>query len=269
MRLWHLGAVMAVAAALGVAPAAGADTTIYYHAGSWDAFEATGAGNQPVCGVGSHNLADGSSLSLRFQLGGNHVTFTASKPGWQIPDGTEIPVVMQVGLSQPWTLQAAGTGDRVEWPLDTNAMQTFDAQFRGASSMTITFPAGTEPPWVIGLRGSRAISDAMNRCVTDLRRRPSAAAQPQSTTQPYEAMPAAPPPGVPDVPQGMPGVPSGTPGTSPPGTPVPAPGTPAPGTPGTSPPGPPGPPPGTPSTPPPGTPGPAPGSPGGGPRPGG
>lgn len=260
MRLWHLGAVMVVAAALGVTPAAGADTTIYYHAGSWDAFEATEAGNQPVCGIGSHNLADGSSLSLRFQLGGNHVTFTASKPGWQVPDGTEVPVVMQVGLSQPWTLQAGGTGDRVEWTLDTNAMQTFDAQFRGASSMTITFPAGSEPPWVIGLHGSRAISDAMNRCVTDLRRRPGVAAPPQSTTQPFEAVPSAPPPGVPDVPQGTPGVPPAAPDTSPSATPGPAPGAP-----GAPPPATPGPAPGSPGTSPPATPG----APGGGARPGG
>jgi hypothetical protein len=195
MRFWHSGAVMAVTAALAVASSARADTTIYYHAGSWDAFESTSTGGQPVCGIGSHNLADGSSLALRFQLGGTNVTFTASKPGWQIPDGTALPVVMQVGLSEPWTVQAIGNGDRVEWTLDTNTMQTFDAQFRGASSMTLTFPSGTEPPWVIGLRGSSAISNAMGRCIRDLRRRRNTAPTPQSTTQPFEAVPA--PPGAP------------------------------------------------------------------------
>lgn len=211
MHFWHSGAVTAVAAVLAVATVARADTTIYYHAGNWDAFEATGAGDQPVCGIGSHNLADGSSLSLRFQLGGTHVTFTASKPGWQVPEGTALPVVMQVGLSEPWTVQATGNGDRVEWTLETNAMQTFDAQFREASSMTLTFPSGTERPWMIGLRGSTAISNAMGRCITDLRRRGNAVAPPQSTTQPFEAAPAAPPgaPATPPVPAAP--APSGAP----------------------------------------------------------
>jgi hypothetical protein len=198
MRFWHPGALMAVAATLAVSPVARADTTIYYHSGNRDAFESTSTGGQPVCGIGSHNLADGSSLALRFQLGGANVTFTASKPGWLIPDGTALPVVMQVGLAEPWKVQAIGNGDRVEWTLDTNTMQRFDTQFRDAASMTLTFPSGTEPPWVIGLHGSSAISNAMGRCIRDLRRRANTAATPQSTTQPFEAVPTA--PGAPTTP---------------------------------------------------------------------
>jgi len=232
MRFWHPSAVMAVAAALAVSPTARADTTIYYHSGNWDAFESTSTGGQPVCGIGSHNLVDGSSLALRFQLGGTNVTFTASKPGWQIPDGTALPVVMQIGLSEPWTMQAIGNGERVEWTLDTNRMQTFDAQFRSASSMTLTFPSGTERPWVIGLRGSSAISDAMGRCIRDLRRRANTPATPQSTTQPFEAVPAA--PGAP----ANSAAPANPPAPAAPGGPV-APATPPspapPGAPGTGP----------------------------------
>jgi hypothetical protein len=205
MRFWHSGVVTAIATALAATPVARADTTIYYHSGNWDAFEATSGGAQPICGIGSHNLADGSSLALRFQLGGTHVTFTASKPGWQIPAGTALPVVMQVGLSEPWTQQATGNGDRVEWTLDTNAMQTFDAQFRAGASMTLTFPSGTEPPWVIGLHGSSSISDAMGRCITALRQRANTTAPAQSPTQPFEGVPAAPAaPATPAVPAAPP-----------------------------------------------------------------
>jgi len=226
MRFWHPGAAMAVAAALAASPAAGRDTTIYYHSGNWDAFESTSTGGQPACGIGSHNLADGSSLALRFELGSTNVTFTASKPGWQIPYGTTLPVVMQVGLSEPWTVQAIGNDNRVEWTLDTDRMRTFDAQFRGSSSMTLTFPSGTEPPWVIGLRGSSAISDVMARCVRDLRRRGNATATPQSTTQPFEAVPAAPgAPASPPVPANpaVPAAPASPAGpTTPPGAAAPA-----------------------------------------------
>ena len=192
MQLRYFPLVCTALAAITVAAPARADTTIYYHAGNWDAFEATGADGQFTCGIGSHNVGDGSSLSLRFQPGSGNMEFIASKPGWQIPAGTKLPVVMQIGLGQPWTEHAAGNGDRVQWSLDSNAMQTFDAQFRGASSMTVTFPAGTERPWVMGLSGSAAISNAMGRCITDLRQRAAAPAPaPQSTTQPF-APPASP-----------------------------------------------------------------------------
>jgi hypothetical protein len=68
-------------------------------------------------------------------------------------------------------------------------MQTFDAQFRQARSMTIAFPSGNEPPWTVGLNGSTAISNAFGRCVTDLTQRAAAqqqpAAAPAGPTQPF------------------------------------------------------------------------------------
>ncbi|HEY1935943.1 MAG TPA: hypothetical protein VGG99_28385 [Acetobacteraceae bacterium] len=188
MRCWQFGPVLvALAAIAGIAPAR-ADTTIYYHAGNWDAFEATGPSGQTLCGIGSHNVNDGSTLSLRSQPGTGDVLFIASKAGWQIPAGTKLPVVMQIGLSQPWTEQAAGNGDSVQWTVDGNDMQAFDAQFSGASSMTVTFPSGSEPAWVMGLAGSSAVSTAMARCVADVQQRAAAPGPaPQGTTQPFAA----------------------------------------------------------------------------------
>ena len=43
---------------------------------------------------------------------------------------------MQIGLDAPWNMQGIGNGQEVEWTLDSAAMQTFDAQFRRAGSMT-------------------------------------------------------------------------------------------------------------------------------------
>ena len=63
-------------------------------------------------------------------------------------------------------------------------MQTFDRQFRGAPSMTLTFPDGNEPPWSLSLAGSTAISDTFGRCVRDLTRQVQAAAQGGAPTTP-------------------------------------------------------------------------------------
>jgi hypothetical protein len=148
-----------------------------------------------VCGIGTTNPADNRAFSARFPAGGDAVTFQAKKPTWSIPAGTQLPVVVQVGLNTPWNLQGTGNGQVVEWLLDREAIQAFDAQFRRAGSMTISFPTGNEPPWTVALNGSTAISNAFGRCVTDLTQRAGAqqpAAGPSGATQPFGQAPAQP-----------------------------------------------------------------------------
>ncbi len=192
---------------------ASAAMTVYYHAGGWDAFTGPGDDGKAVCGIGITNPADNRSFSLRFAVGGSNVTFQAKKPTWNIPAGTQMAVVIQIGLETPWNLQGVGNGQVVEWAFDTATMPNFDAQFRRAGSMTVTFPSGNEPPWTVGLNGSTAASNAFGRCVTDMTQREAAqsptAAPPadQGPTQPYGQAAAQPAPAA------------GTP--PPPGTPVP------------------------------------------------
>ena len=167
----YLKALGLVALTVGSPPAANAQLQSYYHAGAWDAFSGRNNKGGAVCGVGNTNVAYNRRLSIRFEIGGSDSVFSASKPDWSIPDNTPIRVVMQVGLGTPWTQQATGHGHSIDWLIDRTAMQAFDQQFRGAPSMTLTFPDGNEPSWTISLAGSSAISDAFDRCVRDLTRR--------------------------------------------------------------------------------------------------
>ena len=196
MRVLRQASIAASLFTILCAGTASAEMTVYYRAGGWDAFNGPGDNGKPVCGVGIVNPVDNRSFSLRFQIGGDTMTFQAKKPTWNIPDGTQMPVVMQIGLDTPWNLQGVGKGQVVEWALDRTTVQNFDAQFRRAGSMTLTYPTGNEPPWTIGLNGSTAISNALGRCVTDLTQRAQAqsqqpanpAANPaadQTPTQPY------------------------------------------------------------------------------------
>ena len=186
---------MNLAVALLTIPCAGtalADLPVYYHVGSWDAFSGTGDDGKPVCGIGTTNPADGRSFSIRFIIGGEDVSFQAKKPSWTIPDGTQLPLVMQIGLDAPWNQQGTGHGQVVDWTLDRTTIQTFDAQFRRAGSMTLTFPSGNEAPWILSLSGSMAASNAFGRCITDLTRRTgvqSAPAAPAAATQPFVQAP--------------------------------------------------------------------------------
>jgi hypothetical protein len=188
-----MGLAIVVIVALGTR--AWADVSVYYHAGSWDAFSGPGTDGRMVCGVGSTNPVDNRSFSMRVPIGSDTVSFQARKPTWSIPAGTELKLVVQIGLDTSWTVQGTGNGQMVEWTLDSAAMQTFDAQFRRAGSMTVSFPNGNEPPWTIGLNGSTAISNAFGRCVTDLTQRAGAqqpAAGPSGATQPFGQAPTQP-----------------------------------------------------------------------------
>lgn len=173
-----------------LAQPAAAEMTVYYHAGSWDAFSGQDAEGKLACGVGSTNPTDNRKFSMRFVIGGDSVTFQAKKPTWSIPEGTQLPVVVQIGLDTPWTMQGTGKDQVVEWTLDRGSIQAFDTQFRRALSMTVTFPSGNEPPWTVGLNGSTAISNAMGRCVTDLTAR--AGTQPQGPTPAGPTQPFSP-----------------------------------------------------------------------------
>jgi hypothetical protein len=175
-----------------------ADMVVYYRAHGWDAFSGPDETGKQVCGIGMTSKADKRSLSLRLQIGSDIVTFRAKKAEWNIPAGTLLSVVLQIGLDTPWNLQGVGEGPVVEWSLDRNTVQTFDVQFRHGKSMTVTFPSGSEAPWTIALRGSTAISRAFDRCITvTTQREARQSQQPQpaeppgtATTQPYGDAPA-------------------------------------------------------------------------------
>jgi hypothetical protein len=184
------------ATCLSLAAPACAAINVYDHAGAWDAFDGQAKDGKPLCGVGSENPADGRSFSISKEIGATDTTVLARRPTWKIPPGTRMPVVVQLGLQRPWVAQATGRGNTVEWTMDAAAAGAFDAQFRNAPSMTVTFPSGNEKPWIIELNGSTAVSNAMRRCVVDLARQapaplpPAASAAPaQPPTQPFGAGP--------------------------------------------------------------------------------
>jgi len=184
--------------------AAMAQIQTYYRAGVWDAFSGRNDKGGAVCGIGNTNPSDNRRMSIRFDIGGTDTVLSVSKPDWAVPDGRQVTVVMQIGLNTPWIQQGSGHGKNISWALDRNAMQPFDQQFRGASSMTLTFPDGNEPPWTVPLIGSSAISATFARCISDLTAQVQAAqaagtstaapAPQQGATQPFTQGGSNPPP---------------------------------------------------------------------------
>ena len=175
------GGLVAAMLAAGTASAA---TTVYYHSGSWQAFSGTDAENQVVCGIGTESPNDGRRLDLTFVIGGDALFFQATKPNWSIPNGTQVPMVMQIGLAEPWNAQGTGNGTSIAWSMTRDETSAFRQQFRQAGSMTLSFPSGNEPPWTVSLRGSTGADNTFARCIRDLTRRQQAQ-QPTAPTQPF------------------------------------------------------------------------------------
>lgn len=187
---------LTLALSLALLPAAAlAQVKTYYHNGAWEAFSGRTDNGTAICGIDSS--VGSRHLSIHYDIGATATVFTATKPDWTIPNGTPIPIVIQIGLGTPWTFSGTGHATDIDWNVDHDPMRNFFQQFRIAPSMTITFPSGNEPPWVLPLNGSAAISDTFDRCVQDLTRQmqsqtppPAAAATPAPATQPF-----SPPPG--------------------------------------------------------------------------
>jgi hypothetical protein len=186
-------ATVIAAAAMVALPQAGAlaQMQTYYHAGAWDAFSGRNDKGGATCGIGT-TMPDDRRMVVEFDIGGTDTTLSVSKPAWAIPDNTRIVVVMQIGLNTPWTQQGTGHEHVIDWPMDPPAMRAFDQQFRGAASMTLTFPDGNEPPWSISLAGSTAISDTLGRCIRDLTRQVQATQPPPPNAPPPQAGPTQP-----------------------------------------------------------------------------
>lgn len=186
MRIW-LAMILAC-----VATPAWAELTVYGHTGAWDMFRGTGLDGRQVCGIGNNNKTAGRAFSLRYMQGGDGLVFVAAKSSWHIPEGARLPVVMQIGRNVPWSERAVGHGDKLEWAIGRDQVQSFDSQFRQASALTLSFPAGNEQPWTISLSGSSAASTEMGRCITVMLQAappPGAGAPPPppGPTQPFVA----------------------------------------------------------------------------------
>ena len=187
MRVPRLFVIAALALA---ATPAGAATTVYYRAGVWHAFSGTDTQDRMVCGIGTENPTDGRTLNLSFVIAGDALAFEAGKPGWNIPDGLSVPVVLQIGVAAPWNFQAIGQGGSLGWSLGLGSIRDFDLQFRQAATMLLSFPSGNEAPWMISLAGSTAADNTFARCITDLTRQMRA--RPATPTQPFGQAPTQP-----------------------------------------------------------------------------
>lgn len=163
--------------------AARADVQQMYAAGAWTLYTGTATSGRAVCDMRVTGETGTRRIDVIYFDNDDHLTVRMDKSSWRIPDRTKVDVVLQFDANPVWTASADGSGQIVEFTVSTNGLNDFAQQFRYGNRMRISFPDGTEEPWLASLAGTNFMLDRFLECVQRIR---------ATGSQPYAAQPAVP-----------------------------------------------------------------------------
>ena len=135
--------------------------------GMWVAYGGVANDGKRVCGIGETGT-DGRTFQIKYFENAQSFEIVIGKPGWAIPPGTQAEIAITFDRSSPWRGMAKGNGLLLFLSLPMTRLVAFEAEFKAAYSMIVSFPGGTEAPWRGDLTGSTAIAGHMARCIRTL-----------------------------------------------------------------------------------------------------
>jgi hypothetical protein len=177
MRRLLLAAGMTATLAL-PAGAEVSDTGVF---GYWTTFAGVATDGKPVCGMSTDWGVEGQTTS-RFLIkyfGQDELVIHIGRFGWQVPFGQ--PARVRMKIDQAPTMEIVSHGvvaekhgssllefaikrDDVWEPTGKSAIEEFLALLSAGRQITISFPDGSEPPWVGQLAGSQAALQSFMAC---------------------------------------------------------------------------------------------------------
>ncbi len=179
----HIAVIAAAMALPSVAAPARADIQRMYEAGAWSLYTGTSTSGRAVCDMRVADDAGSKRIDVIYFINESHLTVRMNKATWQIPADTRVGVVLQFDNYPVWTATADGAGGDVEFSVPTNALAEFAREFRAGNRMRISFPDGSEAPWLASLAGTSFMLDRFLECVRRIQ---------GTETQPYAQTPATP-----------------------------------------------------------------------------
>jgi hypothetical protein len=194
-----LKSTVAAIAFMAVAGTADANMISTGNFGAWQTFIGTSDTGKAMCVAGV--TGPGRSFWLKYQpTSADKLGLTFYRPGWNIPQGQPVDVVVQVDNAPPFELHGVGAGRAKDgWSGFSAMISLDDVRSNGEAvipyvlgllgdglSMKVSFPSGTEQPWEASLNGSRAAISRMGDCVTASA---SLSTGQTPTSQPFTAKP--------------------------------------------------------------------------------
>ncbi len=168
--------------------------------GGWEAFGGKADGGGDVCGASSEG-SEGRSFNVKWYAGTRYLAIQIFKAGWQIPTGTPVDVILQFDTAAPWSAKALpfNGGKALQLEVRLAQVDTFINEIRYAVRMTVTFPDGSEAPWIGSMVGSDLAMQAMVGCIRTVSGSGAPQTQPFAQPQPTQPFGAAPEPARPPV----------------------------------------------------------------------
>lgn len=190
--LLAIGVAAALAAPVG---AEVSDTGVF---GYWTTFAGVATDGKPVCGMSTDWAIRGQTTGsfLIKYFGKDEVLVQIGRVGWQVPYGQPVTVHIQIDQAPAIKALSHGGGEMQGWSFleftikrddvwaatGKNAIEEFLALLSAGRQITVSFPDGSEPPWVGQLAGSRAALQSFMACGTTI---DAANRGAPGTTQPF------------------------------------------------------------------------------------
>jgi len=153
-------------------PAAQAATRTLARSGTWEAFGGIATTGVAVCGMSQD--VDHRYFGLKLFAGDSTFTIQVGGKIWLAVNGRKQNVVMALDGNRPWRAMATGMhfndGEAgLEFIINRDELGEFNRQFRDAGQLRLQFPGTMAADWVVDLIGTRAVSDAFERCARELK----------------------------------------------------------------------------------------------------
>lgn len=191
-------AALAAALLYPLAAAAQGSNTTLSRAGGWTAYAATSNDGLRLCGMEARGEAEGRQLHIKYFQNSPRLSFQAMRTSWNVPQGARMPVNFQIDENRPWNASASGspgtptTGGIVEWTIEGDSISAFERQFRAGRKLRVSFPGGSEAPWIVSLIGTNAMVSQFVGCMRSINAGSGGGGGPPPTANPGPTQPFVP-----------------------------------------------------------------------------
>jgi hypothetical protein len=168
--------------------------------GAWATYVGPSDSGRTICGM----QITGRDVALYVKhTPGDPLYIQIFKRGWNIPDGTDIPGYLSFDRDR-FTFEGKGgtdaqAGGFITVEIKPGTEDDFLSQMADASKMTVGFTAGTQPPLIADMNGSREAVNVFKWCSSEIDKLAEGAPQPfakQPTPQPFGDKPVQQQPAV-------------------------------------------------------------------------
>ena len=106
----------------------------------------------------------GQNIAIKTFKGTENLVVDLYKDTWNIPQGTDVEVMLDFGDNKPIVLRAYGDGHIVDIRLPTEDTAMFLSLVVDRPFMQVVFPGGNEGTWFVGGRGARQAVSKLTSC---------------------------------------------------------------------------------------------------------